>query len=298
MRASLDRSTALRIRVPRLFAGPASHHISNYSRAYGYGAVACLALSITIWTALASAKRKALEHDRFTLSAVRQDSVLGAFARSEDFSSQMLSFRASSSERSPDVVAPLISPLRDERASDLVGSLEQAQASALDVMWAAHLSKRVMDEGASQPLMVIVRPSPTAVRDSISVRVSVNYDPLAFTLSPTQTSKDVVIRHGQQIGSTSWILRPLKTGSHSIAIEALGDVQALGINVRTIWGLPPSVARLAGTVASLFSFCLSIPWFYDFWRERRKRKDRTLRRKRIEGDQSLAPVRPEQSITP
>jgi hypothetical protein len=292
MTQSVDHPPTSRLRVPQLFKDPAANHLSAYRRVWGYGALICFGLSVGLWGSLAAAERAAFANDRFTLSPVRQDSVLRVFALSEDFSSELLSIRASSSERGSEVVRPLISPLRDERASDLVGSLEKAEASALDLTWAAHLSKRVMKAGTSQPLMVIFRPSANAIKDSMSVRVSVNYDPLEFTLSPQQTSKEILIRRGEQMGSTSWILRPMKSGSHSIAIEALGDVQAMGITVRTIFGLPPWLAGVIGAVTSILTFVFSLPWFFDFWREHQRRRNNPLgRRRNRDGPPSIPPSR-------
>jgi hypothetical protein len=296
MPSPTEKRAGSSIHVPAIFGISAASQISLRSRLSAVGALVCLAVSVVLWAGMIAAGREARALDQFALSRVRQDSVLRAFARSEDFSSGLLSFRESpsqGSEQSP--LMPLRSHGRNDRASDLLGSLEQAQASSLSLTWIAHVKNRVLDEGASVPLMVVFRhESPQTIDEPLRVPVAINYDPAEFALSPQQPSKEVVLQAGQRIGSTSWILRPLKTGDHSIAIEALGDVQALGMTVRTVLGLPPSVARVGGMIASLFSFVFTIPWLFEFWRARQKRNNRPFRpvERRIRRAQLPAQGRP------
>lgn len=278
MHASTESKRVSRISIPSVFRDSLPLHNKALRRWLTLGSLACVAVAITIWGTIIAARREAIALDRFALSEIRQDSVLRVFAQSRNFSSGLLSTREASGQ-GRGLISPFIRE-KPDRASDLLATLDEAQDTALDLTWVAHLEQRVMKAGTSQPLMVVFRHrDPQTIQEPLKVLVSINYDPAEFALSPQQLSKEVVVAPGQKIGSTSWILRPLRSGNHSLAIEAMGDVQALGVNVRTILGFPPSVAHVTAIFAGVLSFLLNIPWLFDLWR---KIQERTPRRARAQ----------------
>jgi hypothetical protein len=138
------------------------------------------------------------------------------------------------------------------------------------------VSKRVITESESVSLTIdIVNKS--AEECSVIVKVW----SADFEISPREeiTGVDVTLAPNGGSGKLIKILSPRKMGSFKVVANVNNDVEEIGIVVTNALGLTAFQAQLFSVIASILGPVLTFPWWYEKWKESKKRKRSTSRGK-------------------
>ena len=100
-----------------------------------------------------------------------------------------------------------------------------------------------------------------------SNRSSVTIPPLG---SLTDEESEEIADDARSTQDFVWILAPEKPGAHKVAVSTSTDYKVLDIAVGDAIGLNPFWAQLLSGAGVVLGPVLTVPWWLDRWRERKK----------------------------
>jgi hypothetical protein len=128
--------------------------------------------------------------------------------------------------------------------------------------WQVSVARRVMAENEAQAVLVsVANTTPDACRSTLALRAP------SFDMSPNKEEQVLIVPPGQE-GSVAWIITPRRTGAYELAVADVLNTRSLGITVTNVLGLTAVQAQLLATLGSLFGPMLTVPWWFDKWRQR------------------------------
>ena len=129
--------------------------------------------------------------------------------------------------------------------------------------WQVKPPEKVISENKSQAIIVETKNTArTECASTISIRAP------GFDTSPTDDEQEIT-HPVKGKGSLSWILTPRKTGTFDIAISDVLNTDIFGITVTNLFGLSTTQAKLFSIFGTLFGPMLTVPWWWDRFRQRK-----------------------------
>lgn len=130
--------------------------------------------------------------------------------------------------------------------------------------WKVNTPDRVVSENKS--LAIVIKAYNSSDEDCESV---VSLQAPGFDLSPSYDEQKIVLpKKGKE--SKSWILIPRRTGTFEISVSDVINTNIFGITVTNIFGLDAVAAKFISIVGGLFGPMLTVPWWWDRLRQRKK----------------------------
>lgn len=126
---------------------------------------------------------------------------------------------------------------------------------------------RLMTVDETQSLTVAV----SNTDRTVECETPVSLYTLDFDVSPQDNMRDVLVPPGQTM-TTGWILRPRKLGTFQIEVDSIFVAHFLGITVTNVFGLRAWQAQLLSSLGAFFGPLLTAAWWYDRWKERKRKK--------------------------
>lgn len=150
---------------------------------------------------------------------------------------------------------------------DIKKSYGEVAGDLLPCPWEGVAPERVMSEDTSQAIVIRVKSlAQEDCRTSITLRAP------GFDISPMKEEQSVTVSRNST-GSLSWIINPRKTGTYTISLSDMLNTKIYGITVTTVFGLTGGQARIASFLGGLFGPMLTVPWWWDKWRARKKKEN-------------------------
>jgi len=128
--------------------------------------------------------------------------------------------------------------------------------------------------------------------DSMNTSVSLRLSAPGFTPSTTEPKPVVLTDHP---GTLEWVLTPTKIGTFQILAEMedpSGKVVAtthVGVTVTNVFGLRAWQLQLLSYVTTLLGPMLTVPWWYERWKERKAKEKNEKRPQEERKPSSLLP---------
>jgi hypothetical protein len=140
------------------------------------------------------------------------------------------------------------------------------EGDALPCSWDVNEPERVISENKSQAILIqLVSPADASCSSVITLRAP------GFDISPAKEEQGIKLAE-KGMGSVSWILTPRKSGVFEIAVTDMLQTKILGISVTNVFGLNTFQARIASIIGSVFGPMMTVPWWWDRLRGRKKDK--------------------------
>lgn len=138
----------------------------------------------------------------------------------------------------------------------------------LPCKWSVEEPERVQSENKSQSVLIkVVNDYPDEECESaVSLRAP------GFDVSPVKEEQKINLKPNTE-GSMSWIISPKKAGSYEIAISDPLNSKVYGINVTNMFGFSAVQAKTASFVGTIFGPMLTVPWWWEKWFQKRKKKE-------------------------
>jgi len=132
-----------------------------------------------------------------------------------------------------------------------------------------------MSERESQVLTVVVSSA-----SNQACTVTLELQALNFDFSPTEPRRTLTLTPAQPTVESAWIISPKTSGRFEIGVSTGIDYRIVGIAVTSVLGLSSRQAEVLKYVAGLLGPMLTVPWWYEKWRERKSRTPSKTRRRR------------------
>ncbi len=133
--------------------------------------------------------------------------------------------------------------------------------------WEVNTPEKVMSENKSQA--VVVKTSNSA---DVGCEILLSLRAPSFDMSPTKEEQKVTLPKGGN-GTISWIISPRKTGTYEMTISDILNTKVFGITVTNMFGLSALQAQVASIAGGLFGPMLTVPWWWDRLRGRKKKEE-------------------------
>ena len=155
-------------------------------------------------------------------------------------------------------------------AEKIAAAKDTTKTSHGDVMgppmcsWKVETPERVISENKTLAILIKVsNPEKQACETQLSLRAP------GFDYSPVRDEQQIKLAPNKH-GAISWILTPRKPGTFDLAVSDIINTQIFGVNVTNIFGLSSGQAKLFSVVGSIFGPMLTVPWWFEIWRQKRK----------------------------
>lgn len=133
--------------------------------------------------------------------------------------------------------------------------------------WEVKEPERVIAEDKSAAILVGLKNTTSEKCEStISMRAP------GLEIVPMKEEQTVTLSASKS-GSISWILSPRKTGEFQIAVSDSINTKIYGVTVKNIYGLSTTQAKMASLIGSIFGPMITLPWWWDRLRGKKKEKD-------------------------
>lgn len=145
-----------------------------------------------------------------------------------------------------------------------------------DVASETHVSKRIISENESVLVTVtLTNRLPEKCEAEVKIYIS------DFDISPPQASQSVEFSSDQERANVLWSIRPRKGGEFQLATLVVQErVETVGIIVTNFLGFTPFQAQILSIMGSALGPVLTVPWWYERWKERRRKKKPSKRKRR------------------
>jgi hypothetical protein len=137
----------------------------------------------------------------------------------------------------------------------------------LPCKWETIAPERIMKENTSQSIVVKVTGLDGEQCESlISLRAP------GFETRPNKEEQTIKLPPNTN-GSLAWIITPHKSGTYEISSSDMIDTRIFGITVTNVLGLNATQAQIVSILGTIFGPMMTVPWWFDRLRERRKKQN-------------------------
>lgn len=132
--------------------------------------------------------------------------------------------------------------------------------------WELTEPERVLSENKTQAILI-----PVTNPHDIPCATELSFRAPGFDISPSREQQQISLPV-KGTGSLSWIVAARRTGTYELAVADPFTSKIVGVTVTNAFGLNAWQAKLASIAGSIFGPMLTVPWWWDRLKGRKRHR--------------------------